>query len=368
MKKIIHVHSDRKFIHDYERFEGELFDNELLILDTKNSFNKEYHNKALFFEPNPGNLNQILAIVDSADILVLYNMDFFKSQIVNRVDKSVKIVWRFFGTELYSRKLHLVLSAKSRSFFKSRLLKEQIKRIFPFLFQNEKLFYRAMKRTDALICVFKEEYEYLSNIWNHMPKFIPVSLDTLPYNKEIDFELEYPKKNIVVVGNSRSHYNNHLDILEMVETCNLNTKINIKILFNYGSENAYTDKVREKANGIEKAALIDSFMPPNEFNDFYGPVAAVVNNTYRQFALGNIFSALHRGAKVYLNKKNPAYTWYKNEGLYVFAIEDLKNDLETGQIHLTKSEIVHNLKCLRNQKNNYTKTKFQLQIMQLFNE
>ena len=367
MKKLIHIHSDRKFISDSERFLGEFFDNELLILDTKNSFNKEYHNKALFFEPNPENLNKILAVVNSADALVLYNLDFFKSQIVNRADKRVKIIWRFFGTELYSRKLHLYLSTKSRSFFKPRLFKDQVKRILPFFFQNEKLFYRAIRRSDAIVCVFKEEYEYLISHWNHLPKFVSLSLDKLPYTKEIDFELEYPKKSTMVIGNSRSNYNNHLDILEMVETCNLNKKINIKILFNYGVENAYTDKVREKAKGIEKATLIDTFMPPHEFDDFYGPVAAFVNNTYRQFALGNIMSALHRGVKIYLNKKNTTYTWFKNEGLYIYEIEDLKNDLETGQIYLAKSEIEHNLKCLNNLKNTYTKSDFHLQIMQLLN-
>jgi len=368
MKKLIHVHSDHKFISDSDRFASEFFVNELLILDTKNSFNKEYHNKALFFEPNPENLNEILAIVNTADILIVYNLDFFKSQIVNRVDKRVKIVWRFFGTELYSRKLHLYLSTKSRSFFIPRLFKDQVKSIFPFLFQNETLFYRAIKRSDAMVCVFKEEYEYLIRHWNHLPKFIPLSLDRIPYDTELDFELEYPKKNTVVIGNSRSHYNNHLDILELVETCNLNKKINIKILFNYGAENAYTNKVREKASGIEKAVLIDSFIPPDEFEGFYGPVAAFVNNSYRQFSLGNILFALHKGVKVYLNKKNTTYTWFNNEGLYIYEIGELKNDLETGQIHLTKSEIVHNLKCLKNIKNEHTKTDFHLQLMQLLDK
>ena len=109
-------------------------------------------------------------------------------------------------------------------------------------------------------------------------------------------------------------------------------------------------------------------MPPNEFANFYRPVAAFVNNSYRQLALGNIMMALHKGVKVYLNKKNPTYTWFKNEGLYIYEIEDLKNDLETGQIHLAKSEITHNLKCLRNLKDVYSKTDFQLQIMQLLNK
>lgn len=368
MKKIIHVHSDCKFLSDSERFDGEFFVNELLILATKNSLNEEYHDKALFIEPNPGNLDKIVAIVNSADMLVVYNLDFFKSQIVNRVDKSVKIVWRFFGTELYSRKLHIYFSTKTRSFFKHRLFKDQIKRTFPFLFQNEKLFYKAIKKCNAIICVFEDEYDYLTSVWGHLPKFIRWSLESNYYTKKIDFNSEYPKKDLIIVGNSRYHYNNHLDILELIETCDTDQKINIKLLFNYGTKNEYTQKVRENADANPNVSLIDSFIPSNEFIDFYGPVAAFVHNSYRQMALGNIFMALHRGVKVYLNKKNPTYTWLKNEGIYIYEIEDLKNDLETGQIYLAKSEIVHNLKCLKNLKDAYTRTDFHLQIAQLLNK
>ena len=367
MKKIIHIHTDHKFIVDSERYLGEIFVNELIILDTKNQSNTNYHNKALFFDPKLENLNEILAVVNTADALVIYSMDFYKTPIVNSVDKRIKIIWRFFGAELYSRKLHLYLSTKSRSFFISRLCKGKIKSIFRFFIKEEKSFYNAIRRADAITCVFKDEYDYLIRHYSHLPRFIPLSLENRNYSKEIDFELDYPKKNTLIIGNSRAFYNNHLDILEIVERCNLDKKISIKLLFNYGAEDAYTHKVREKVGDIERVALLDSFIPPHEFLDFYGSVAAFVNNSYRQLALGNIFLALHKGVKVYLNKKNPTYTWLKKEGLYIYEIKELKNDLETGQIHLVKSEIVHNLKCLNKLKEDHSKADFQLKVLELLN-
>ncbi|MBD0849822.1 TDP-N-acetylfucosamine:lipid II N-acetylfucosaminyltransferase [Maribacter arenosus] len=367
MKKIIHIHTDYKFIVDSERYMGEIFVNEILILGTKNSSNSEYHDKAQFFDPHLEYLNEILTIVNSADALVIYSLDFYKSKIINRVDKRVKIIWRFFGTELYSRKLHLYLSTKSKSFVIPRLFKGQIKSIFRFIIQEEKWFYRAIRRTDAITCVFKEEYDYLIRHWDHLPKFIPLSLENRNYSKAIDFELDYPKKNTIVIGNSRAYYNNHLDILEIVERCKLDKKINIRLLFNYGAEDAYTHRVRQKVDDLERVTLLDSFIPPHEFIDFYGPVAAFVTNSYRQLALGNIFLALHKGVKVYLNKKNPTYTWFKEEGLYIYEIEHLKNDLETGRIHLTKNEIEHNLKCLNQLKEDHSKADFQLEVLQLLN-
>lgn len=365
MKKVIHIHTDHKFVAGSERYNGEVFDNELIILGAKNSLNEKYHNQAHFFEPNPKNLDKIVSFINTADILVIYQLDFFKSPIVNKVVKRIKIIWRFFGTELYSRKLHLYLSKRTKSFFRLEILKRNVKQYFPFFFQEEKNFYKALKRVDAITGVFKEEYEYLTRHFKNLPKFIPLSLDGMHYAHVIDFELDYPKQNTIVIGNSRSYYNNHLDVLEMVEKCKLNEKINMKILFNYGAENAYTEKVREMASEIEKASLIDSFIAPNEFINFYGPIAAFVNNSYRQLALGNILMALHNGVKVYLNTKNPTYAWFKNEGLYVYEIEDLKQDLETGQIHLTKDEINHNLKCFSRLKEVHSKKDFQLQILQL---
>ncbi len=367
MKKVIHIHTDHKFVSGSERYYGEFFDNELVILGTKNAATRAYHNKAHFFDPNPENLDKILAIANTADILVIYQLDFYKSPIVNGVDKRIKIVWRFFGTELYSRKLHLYLSTTTKSFFKSRIVKQGIKQKFPVFFLEEKRFNSALRRVDAITCVFEEEYEHLSGNFTHLPPFIPLSLDGMNYANLIDFDTDYPKKHTLVIGNSRSHYNNHLDILELVETCNLSDKITLKILFNYGAENAYTHKVRKSANSIKKATLLDSFIPAGEFIDFYGPVAAFVSNSYRQLALGNIFLALHKGVKVYLNKKNPTYTWLKNEGLHIYEIAHLEKDLETGRIHLTKAEIIHNLTCFRKLKKLYTKADFQLRIMQLAN-
>ncbi|WP_343486614.1 hypothetical protein [Allomuricauda sp. d1] len=368
MKKIIHVHSDNKFIHDSERYTDESFINEIMILDSKNSSNKEYHNKALFYEPIPDNLNKILAVANSADALVIYNLDFFKSQIVNRVDKRVKIIWRFFGTELYSRKPHLYLSTKSKSFFVSRIVKSKVKSTFPFFFHYEKSFYRAIKRSDAITCTFKDEYEHLTRHWNHLPTLIPLASEHhRNYSSKIDFKLDYPKKNIVVIGNSRAFYNNHLDSLELVQRSKHAQKLNIKVLFNYGTENTYTHEVRKRAKlaGVE---LIDSFIAPNKFIDFYGPVAAFINNSYRQLALGNVFMALHKGVKVYLNSKNPTYQWLEGEGLYIYNMEILENDLKTGQVYLAKSEIEHNLKGLKKLKEGQSKSDFTLQVLELLNE
>jgi dTDP-N-acetylfucosamine:lipid II N-acetylfucosaminyltransferase len=347
---------------------NKFFVNEIMVLDSKNPSNKEYHNKAIFFEPNQGNLNKILAVANSADALVIYNLDFFKSQIVNHVDKRVKIIWRFFGTELYSRKPDLFLSRKSRSFFVSKIIKGKIKSIFRFFFPYEKSFYRAIKRSDVITCVFKDEYEYLIQHWNHLPRFIPLSLEHhRNYSNEIDFKLDYPKKNIVVIGNSRAFYNNHLDSLELVKKSKHVRKLNIKVLFNYGAENKYTSAVREKVK-LVKVELIDSFIAPNEFIDFYGPVAAFINNSYRQLALGNVFMALHKGVKVYLNSENPTYQWLKREGLYIYNMETLENDLETGQVYLAKSEIEHNLKGLKKLKEGQSKNDFIFQVCELLNE
>ena len=194
MKKVIHLHTDHKFIIDSERYEGEFFENQLIILDTKNKSNLQFHDTAIFLTLKEDNLEKILKIINKADMLVVYNLDFYKSLIVNKVGLHLKIIWRFFGNELYTRKLHLFLSRKSRSFVLPSILYWRIKSIFRPFFKEEKLFYDAVSRIDAITCVFEDEYNYLIKQWKHLPPFIPLSLGNRAYSKEIDFEQDYPKK------------------------------------------------------------------------------------------------------------------------------------------------------------------------------
>ncbi|MBL4879794.1 MAG: TDP-N-acetylfucosamine:lipid II N-acetylfucosaminyltransferase [Oleispira sp.] len=368
MKKVIHIHRDYKFISDTNRFKGNLFENELIILDSKHQYNKEYHNMALFYEPDESGIDEILQKVNQADILVIYELDFFKSLIVNKTRKDVLIIWRFFGNELYTRKLNLVLSDNSRSFVFRKLLFWKIKLYFPFFFYEEKKFREAMKRIDLMACMSEEEYKLLSKHWSYLPKFIGLPfIHGLKSHDLLKRELEsyFPKEDKLVIGNSKSIYNNHLEILEIIRISNPMENIHIIMPFNYGAEQEYTDSVRTKAKSLRKIHILEDFLPPKEYNKFFNSVAAIVNNSYRQFALGNILIALQQGVKIYLNMNSPTYSWLIKEGFLIFSIVELSDDLKTENIKLTKNQAYHNLNCMKDQESRYTKSDFRMEILKL---
>jgi dTDP-N-acetylfucosamine:lipid II N-acetylfucosaminyltransferase len=305
-------------------------------------------------------------IVDSADILVVYELDFFKSQIVNAANKNVKIIWRFFGYELYFRKLHLYLDDDTKSYFTSEIFKRRIQSSFNRFFKKEKTFRSAIERIDLMACVFEEEFKILQKSWPNLPKFIRVSLYDTNELDAINFEkILRPKQNVVVIGNSRSLFNNHSEILNLIKVDNVDPQIQLKLLFNYGEVNSYSAYIKKRVMGFDNIELIEDFIPYNEFANFYDNISAFVNNSYRQFALGNIFLSLRSGVKVYLNPKNPTYSWLASVGFKVFPVMELKKDLTTMNITLKEPDRRDNAEKYKSLLESYSNCDFQKEAIQL---
>ncbi len=366
MKKVLHIHSDHKFISDSGKFDGDIFDNQIVILDEKHQFNEKYHDKALFINVQRGNLQDIIPLVNEADVLVVYELDYIKSKIVNAAGPGVKIIWRFFGWELYSRKLHLYLGPKTSKFFTSKIRSKKFLYRFPFLNEKEKAFRDSLKRIDILAGIFEEEYVELSKHWPSLPPFIQLPLQSTAKIEEIDYHQEkWIKQNQLVVGNSRASSNNHLEILDIIERSSLSPDIEIKFLFNYGLENKYTDHVRKKARTMSNVEIIESFLPYDEFQSFYFQVGAMVNNSYRQLALGNIFQSMRTGVKIYLNPRSPTFSWLQSLGFRIFRTDDLLDDLNSSELILSKEDANHNLECYKTMLKSYPIQEFQEKVLRM---
>src|SRR5690606_10843771 len=111
----------------------------------------------------------------------------------------------------------------------------------------------------------------------------------------------------IIVGNSKHVWNNHLDVFRIIKKSKRFDNYKFNLFFNYGVDNDYTEKVRNEANQ-NSFVLIEDFLDIQEFSRVYNTATALVINSYRQHALGNIFTAILNGSKVYLNKKSSTYT------------------------------------------------------------
>ena len=89
---------------------------------------------------------------------------------------------------------------------------------------------------------------------------------------------------------------------------------------------------------------LTEFMSINEYHKIISSCSIVIMNHIRQQALGNIISMMYFGAKVFLNKKNPIYSFFLSQGAVIFSI-DMIND-ESISRKLTKKEIEINRNIL----------------------
>ena len=143
--------------------------------------------------------------------------------------------------------------------------------------------------------------------------------------------------------------------------------IQISFPFNYGENSPYTKEVENRVYKIANMKVITDFVEYSEYEKIFAQSAAFVFNAHRQMAMGNIFIAIRNNTKVYLNRMNSSFEWFKSEGFDVFSIEDLRKDLETGNVFLTPEESAKNLTALRNITKKYTNEAYIRDVLNLIN-
>ena len=344
---IYHIHTDPKFINDSLHFDFEDYNNTIVYFgnsaDVKNQTSYPF-----ICIPNTLNVvTKISKICKDAQMVVLYDLNTEKIALANKLSKEVKILWRFFGHELYGRtqkdflsdnSLELLKQQKTSFFNKIRIsfLYRFKRSIQIVLFNYNYDFEQAVKRIDIFLCLFEEEFKLLNTTFKDLPEFVQIPI----FKTEIKLDShKYTKnKNTLIIGNSRNVYNNHLDILEITQK---HKNLNLVLPFSYGTKSIYSKKVAEIAES-QNIKVIKDFMPYDAYVSLLKNSAALVSNSYRQMAVGNILIAIRYGMKLYLNKKNSVYKVLKNHSLYVFTIEDLKHDISLKNLSLSKNEVVHN--------------------------
>jgi hypothetical protein len=153
--------------------------------------------------------------------------------------------------------------------------------------------------------------------------------------------------NNILIGNSSSYSNNHLEVFEHLKTFDLEDK-KLIVPLSYGDPILSKQLVSKGQNLLKDNFYpILDFMPLSDYTKLMQTCNVVIMNHYRQQAVGNIISAVYLGTKVFLNKENSAYIYLKGLGCHVYEItEDLNS--HTDLQGLTDNEINHNRSLLQN--------------------
>lgn len=341
---VIHCVNDDKFIDNvinvHETLCPQDFQEEFIHLPYKkidNSDLKWIKNKDKIRILTP---DRFIEYVNTQDVsaIVMHCFTSIPVQYIHRIKSSIKVFWIAWGIDLYN------VSACCPPFIKlDNLYHSQTRKIlnsnFPMFISSikehakAKVNYchirKAVNRIDYFSGIIPEEYEFMAKLsYFKAEKFeyTYFRMNSNPYCEANIADVPEPGLNLLI-GNNCSPTNNHIDILEHISKFKLSGR-KIYTPLSYSGTPAYKRCVIEYGKdkfGDNFVPLMD-FMPYNEYLSIINSCGVVILGCERQQAMGNVYSALWQGCKLFLSKTSLIYQFCINKGLTVFSMQDDFNE------------------------------------------
>ena len=201
---------------------------------------------------------------------------------------------------------------------------------------------KVISRVDYFTPVLPIEYDMMKN---SVPFFRAKSfmLDSGPHLVKKGIFNSRLKLSNVLIGNSLTYENNHLDIFAIVSHFTLCGDRRFVIPVSYGNAYEGIPAHLEKISGMpsDKTLWLRDFMPKGIYVKIFENISHAIFGHIRQQAMGNIFLCLRNGIKVYLYKDSIAYKQLKSWGYYVYTIDEELNQTSLDEC-LSKEQSYHN--------------------------
>lgn len=324
----------------------------------------------------PGcNSREILRIVDSTfffsseckkdvlwcDMLIVHYMTPWSAYVLLTAPKNLPIIWSGWGGDYYrlieqfEGALVLPLTANmqtsserpvGRSIHPIRLIKAPLRKVLDLtLFKNWEQ--RILERVDYFSSPIPEDYLLLTKLLpNFKAKYHQLnygSVETLFLS-----EPQYVTGEDVLIGNSATPTNNHIEIFQVLREFDLEGR-KLIVPLSYGDAS-----YRKEIINVGRSTFGENFQPLTEFMSLaeydrtISSCSTVLMNHRRQQALGNINTMLYKGAKVFLNADSVVYSFFKKRGAHVYAISDIANNVGGLFQSITEDQINKN-RCVLNE-------------------
>lgn len=339
LTRFLHIHSDQKFIHNTElSFKNPEFENTIVYFG---KLDVSFEGNIICLDYNYKNFEKVANIAKNYDAIVFYSMCLQHAIICNKLPSKIIVFWRFFGAELYPYLYKEMLSRESLNYVKNNYMHRILSITKHLLIDHmtaDQIFWKAVNRCNYMICLSDYEYHYLKEKFTILPDYINV-----PY-QPISNDFIYPKDGkTIIVGHSKDIYGNHLEVLYQINRNSCRDEYFYYLPFSYAEySKSYSREVESVVSIWPTANVIKNFISFEEYTKILQNSSAIVSNTYRQMAMGNVFLAFNYGIKVYMNPKNVMYQWLIDNGFYVFTIDQLLHDMGNKEISLTKGQMKEN--------------------------
>ncbi|WP_289037857.1 TDP-N-acetylfucosamine:lipid II N-acetylfucosaminyltransferase [uncultured Zobellia sp.] len=294
-----------------------------------------------------------IQISKTVNFILFHNIyKTYKLELLRKYSTKVDAGWTFWGAELYGLNPYYnpLLPETKKAYFKSLPLRTYIKKVYFsklkkhyywFILKNilkeGKLKYTLTNITEDIDLLESYTNCKTNKCWFTYYNYKPNSIKK---------EAEYTLKRNVLIGNSSSETNNHLDAFNIIKDKDF-TDRKIYIPLNYGDEK-YKELVVKQAENffdIHANPLIE-FLSLESYTSIINSCAVLIMNHKRQQGFNTIMMAIANGCKIFMREENTIFKMLKREGFIVFSIQKdihIKNALEA----LTEHEQLINLKLLK---------------------
>ena len=184
----------------------------------------------------------------------------------------------------------------------------------------------CFKKCAALIFLINGEYEKFTEITRVKKRYFIAPMPKDPYNV-INYskywETSINNRKRILVGNSATVSNKHIEIFEMLKKYK-DEDIQIICPLSYGNEE-YRQEVKKKGEEI----LGDIFCPilhyieKEKYIELLSTCTVGIFNNNRQQAMGNINIMLYLGKKLYLRTDVSMWDVYQERGYDIFSVETI---------------------------------------------
>ncbi|WP_121966436.1 TDP-N-acetylfucosamine:lipid II N-acetylfucosaminyltransferase [Myroides sp. N17-2] len=305
---------------------------------------------------NKNKVSDVYIIDNSIHIVVFHYLSLEDAYFISKCTLNIKYIWFFWGAdgfcfgEYYNKfllsktKRIRILNEFTTSVFSG--IKCFTKTLFPFIIDKSKTIHimsSAIKKIDVVVPVMPLDFEMLKSDYGFENRLIHVNyLTPFFFDNEEEEMPRFSNGRSILLGNSASYTNNHIEAIDVLKACNSTREIIIPL--NYGDK-SYASRVSNYAKSRlgEKVRVLSDFLDFKEYIAVMDSTSIIVMNHCRQQAVGNIIMGLLTGKTLYLRKETTVFNFLFSEGFYI---------KEFGE-NMEELEVFDSIKLLENYHNAY---------------
>lgn len=295
-------------------------------------------NKLFDESDTPVSTDEFKEIINSAEVVFAHFLNRDIAKLVLNHKKEIPFVWFSWGADIYdlgrfnhdfllqkTRKLYYRYSLTTLTGFKS-FIKRKLGAISDLIPPNNSVL-KAAHLADFVVPIVKSDFERLKTKYPIKAELFELNYLNSLFVDPPDADIPYTRNNILV-GNSASFTNNHIEVIDKLTQFDLrNSKVIMPLSYGNKKYAEYVTNYSKNAlpNNIE---ILTERYPFSEYLKFYTGSKSVIMNHQRQQAVGNIIFALMFETSLFLNPVANHYKDFKERGFHILDINDFHPDLE----------------------------------------